>query len=181
MRRLFHILAVAAFAVGPIACAATTDEADPSTADGEDEEIKAAKPITEADNGKTVSIATGQSFSIQLASNPTTGYKWRIKSVDRSLGYPKETYKAGGSAVGSGGTQKFTWSTKSPLDLDGKHVIELEYQRPWAETSPPAKTFKVTVDIGEEAKCGDGPACGTGKWCSFCWGKMACIPKGAMC
>ena len=23
--------------------------------------------------------------------------------------------------------------------------------------------------------------CGTGKWCSACWGHFACIPKGAMC
>jgi hypothetical protein len=23
--------------------------------------------------------------------------------------------------------------------------------------------------------------CGTGKWCSACWGSFACIPKGAMC
>ncbi len=183
MRRLFSLLAVSAFAMGPIACAATTDGSDPSsaTASGEDEEIKSAKVITEADDGKTVEVATGQSFSIQLGSNPTTGYKWSIKSVDKTIGAPKESFKQGGGATGSGGTQRFTWSTKSPLDLDGKHTIELEYQRPWAETVPPAKTFSVTVEIGAQAKCGDGPACGDGKWCSACWGKMACIPKGAMC
>jgi inhibitor of cysteine peptidase len=182
MRRLFSFVAVALFALGPIACAATTDESDPTidSASGEDEEIKAAKPITDADDGKTIQVATGQSFSIQLASNPTTGYKWAIQSVDKTLGYPKESYKSASAAVGSGGTQRFTWSTKSPLDLDGKHKITLAYARSW-ETKAPLKTFTVTVEIGATAKCGDGPACGTGKWCSMCWGHMACIPKGAMC
>ena len=29
-------------------------------------------------------------------------------------------------------------------------------------------------------KCGD-KTCNSGQWCQFCWGKMACIPKGALC
>ncbi len=29
-------------------------------------------------------------------------------------------------------------------------------------------------------KCGD-KVCGSGQWCQFCWGHMACIPKGALC
>ncbi len=32
----------------------------------------------------------------------------------------------------------------------------------------------------EQPKCGDS-VCGANQWCSYCWGKMACIPKGAFC
>ena len=59
------------------------------------------------------------------------------------------------------GTAKFTWSTKSPLDLVGKHDITLILQRPWAETAPPTEADnrslllfdsgdEVTVQAGEE-------------------------------
>jgi hypothetical protein len=32
----------------------------------------------------------------------------------------------------------------------------------------------------EVQKCGD-KVCGDGQSCQYCWGKMACIPKGALC
>lgn len=180
MRSVISSFFVALLAIAPIACAAST-ETPADTTSGEDEELKAAKVITEADQGKTIQIATGQPFSIQLPSNPTTGYSWAVTSVDRTLGQPKESFVSSGGAVGSGGTQRFTWSTKSPLSLEGKHDITLAYRRPWETTTDPVKTFSVTVEIGHAANCGTHPACGTSEWCSFCWGQLACIPKGALC
>lgn len=181
--RLLSVLALATLAVGPVAaCAADTDDTqDPAdTASGEDEEMKAAKLIKETDDGKTVNVAEGQSFTIQLASNPTTGYRWHVASVDKTLGQPKDSYKSTSPAgsVGGGGVQTFVWSGKSPLDLSGDHKISLEYAR---GSGTPARKFSVTVHIADSVGCGTGPACGAGRSCSFCWGHLACIPKGAMC
>jgi predicted secreted protein len=158
-------------------CAAPTDDSapatDPATSDGAAEEVKAAV-IDEASNGKTVTVALGRSFTIALAENgASTGYTWNLKSVDKTIGQPKVTTIAGDpKAPGSAGLKKFTWSTKSPLDLVGKHVITLEKLRPWAETSPPAATFKVTIDIQDLAAapiCGGlaGFACGKGSYCEY--------------
>jgi predicted secreted protein len=186
MRRpLLSLVALAILALGPVACgSSSSDDSSPPTdnASGEDEEIKLGKTITDADDGKTIKVPAGQSFSVRLASNATTGYSWHVQSVDKTLGAPKEKYEAppAGGPVGAGGTQVFTWSTKSPLDMSGTHKITLAYSRPWEETVKPAKVFTVTIDIGDHG-CGTGPACGSGKWCSACWGHMACIPKGAMC
>lgn len=168
-------LALAALALGPIACSAeTTDDgsSEPATNDGAAEEVK-AQVIGESDNGKTVTVALGRSFTIALPENASTGYTWRVKAVDRSLGYPKErTLPGDASRPGSSGVKKFTWSTKSPLSLAGQHHIVLELQRPWAETTPPAKTFEVTVDIKDVAsspKCGGiaGLRCAADAYCEF--------------
>ncbi len=185
MRRLLSFLALAAFAAGPLACSSSdsTNSADPST--GDEQDVKGAKILSEGDHDKTVPVAVGQSFYIQLASNPTTGFHWSVKSVDKTLGAPKEKFISGGSsATGSGGEQRFTWSTKSPLDLNGKHVIELEYQRPFAENAPPAKTFKVTIQIGASANCEalSSSDCVSNSACVFIPGH-ACdpIPGGPPC
>jgi predicted secreted protein len=174
---LLSLLAVSTFTVfSVVACGGTDAEepgtSDPATADGSDEEVKAAV-IGEESNGKTVDVALGRSFTIALSSNASTGYSWSVKSVDKTIGQPKmSTIPGDVSRPGAAGTQKFTWSTKSPLDLVGKHEITLVYQRPWAETSPPAKTFKVTINISDVTKaktCGGliGASCGKGDYCEY--------------
>lgn len=176
---LLTILGLSALAVGPMACTTSSDDSndgtgtsDPQTSDGADEEVKAAV-ISEKDDGKTVNVQLGRSFSILLQSNASTGYLWSVKSVDKTLGQPKETTIPGDvNKPGSPGAQKFTWKTKSPLNLVGQHQISLEYQRPWAENSPPAKTFSVTVNIvdGSTAKkCGGiaGLQCPAGQYCEY--------------
>ena len=38
--------------------------------------------LGQADNGKAVDIKQGQTLSIQLPENPTTGFRWEIDSVN---------------------------------------------------------------------------------------------------
>lgn len=105
--------------------------------------------ITEADNGKTVTAKKGQDVVLSLAGNPSTGYDWAVSRVDKTLGQPKSEFVSGAAspdAVGAGGKRTFTWSTKSPLELKGDHVVELEYKRSW-EPGKATKTFKVTIKI----------------------------------
>ncbi len=167
-------LLLLSLSVSAVACSAETEPEAASNDDTDEQDIK-AQVIGEESNGKTVEVQLGRSFTIALAENPTTGYRWRVASVDRTIGQPKDAYTPGGAPgqVGSGGTRKFTWKTKSPLNLAGKHEISLELQRPWAETAPPAKTFKVTIDIKDTsataAKCGGlaGFRCGAGTYCEY--------------
>src|SRR5262249_42567983 len=140
----FFALALAAFSLTAVACGSSGSDdpaSDPAdTADGSDEEVKAAV-IGEESNGKTVDVTLGRSFTIALSENASTGYSWVVASVDRTIGQPKQTTIPGDSnRPGAAGTKKFTWSTKSPLNLVGKHEIELRKVRPWAERSAPAAT-----------------------------------------
>jgi len=115
--------------------------------------IVAAKPspvlLFDADNGKTVSAKVGQPIVVALSSNPSTGYDWQVSSTDKTFGYPTKEFNASSTKVGSGGTTTLTWKTDGPLSMVGRHTVKMIYQRPWAETAPPAKTYSFTVNVTE--------------------------------
>jgi predicted secreted protein len=150
--------------------AAQSDEA--TTSDGAEQEVKAAV-FGEADDGKTVSVISGRSFTIALSENASTGYVWKVTSVDRSLGYPKETSVPGpANRPGSPGVKKLTWSTKSPLGLVGKHDIKLALVRPFEKEPVPSKTFALTVDITDATQAKDCGGivplrCGANEYCEY--------------
>jgi inhibitor of cysteine peptidase len=151
--RLSVLLALATFAVAlaPIACASPTedDQASSPSEEGDSEDELKSLSITDADNGKTVTVTKGQSILVKLQSNPTTGYKWVVASTDRTFGYPASDrfVQNGDGAVGSGGLQRLTWKTTSPLDMVGTHKVKLEYKRAWETNVAPAKVFSFTVKI----------------------------------
>jgi len=173
---LLAVTALTALSVASVGCAADANDPStsdqPATNDGASEEVKAAV-IDESSNGKTVSVALGKSFTIALSDNAaSTGYEWRVKSVDKTLGSPKESYTPGDvHRPGSPGVKKFTWSTKSPLNLVGSHQIVLEKSRSFGN-APPAATFKVTISIKDLATaqtCGGlrGQSCAADSYCNF--------------
>lgn len=146
-RSLFAVAALA-FALSPLACS-SGEESDPTSSPDETgdsaDELK-SKSLTDADNGKTITVTEGQNVVIKLGSNPTTGYEWQVTSTDKTIGYPKETFiKNTDGAVGSGGTQKFTWKTKAGGgSMVGTHHIKLDYKR---ASGKPSKSFTLTIKI----------------------------------
>jgi len=174
--RFVSLVAVTTFAIASlVACGGSSSAedpaaGDPATDDGAGEEIKAAV-IDEGDADKTIPIALGRSFTIALSDNASTGFVWSVKSVDKTLGQPKISQIAGDShKPGAPGLKKFTWSTKSPLDLVGKHTIVLEHARSFSKEG--ITLFTVTVDIKDTASaatCGGliGKLCGAGSYCDF--------------
>ena len=102
--------------------------------------------LDEKSAGKTVAVTKGQNVVLTLASNPTTGYDWNVVSTDKSFGYPEEKFVSGGTAVGSGGSQVFTWSTSTPFAA-GTHTVKLAYGRSWEKTA--LKTYEFTVNVSQ--------------------------------
>jgi hypothetical protein len=195
--RLPFLFAIASGAFAMVACAAETDTAsqEPAASDGtagDEQDIKALV-IGEASNGKTVSIQLGQSFKIGLSESIYPA-KWKVTSVDKTLGAPKESVlrAQGNLGIGAPSTHLFTWSTKSPLDLVGKHKINFAYA-PTAPSSPATKTFSVTIDIkaASGAFCAGiaGIACPAGQFCDLSGGAQCgladqsgkCQPKPEVC
>ena len=112
---------------------------------------KPAQTLTEADNGKTVSVKVDDLVAISLKGNPTTGYRWRTAKVDgkavEQTGEPKYTtnqHRPG--MVGVGGTFLFTFKATKP----GKAAVSLEYARSFEKNKKPAKTFAVTIEVEEK-------------------------------
>lgn len=105
----------------------------------------AALTLTEAASHQIVSVAAGTSVAIELESNASTGYSWKLSSSDPALGAPSETFLPPTSGlIGAPGKQRFLFATSG---VTGYHTIRLDYVRPWEVGAPPAQTFLVTLDL----------------------------------
>jgi predicted secreted protein len=175
---LFFAAAFVALSLSTVACGGASDDANAQD-DSTESDVKGATPVklTASDDNKTVKVTAGQPVEITLSQNASTGYSWSV-SDDGGLGTAKEKTNPGDvSRPGSSGTDTFTWKTTNKV---GSFDLELIYQRPWAETSPPARTVHVTLEIspkggGAGKMCGGiaGITCGKGEFCSYTT-KAAC-------
>jgi inhibitor of cysteine peptidase len=104
--------------------------------------------LTEADNGKTINLQPGETLTLTLESNPTTGYSWQVMELDNAVltqeGDPEYKQSSGAEGlVGAGGTETFRFKTIG----SGETSLSLGYMRPW-ESVPPVETFTIQVDVG---------------------------------
>lgn len=110
---------------------------------GCDDSSADARVVTQAQNGETVALVRGETLTVELAGNPTTGYQWTVARIDadflRDLG---STYEADSSAIGSGGMYAFRFEARKA----GTTALALVYRRAW-ETSADDATYSLTVEI----------------------------------
>jgi len=103
------------------------------------------KRLTEDFN--KVTVAKGETFSIELASNPSTGYGWDVQLKSGKASLVKEDYvssaPAGSMIVGGDGKEIFVFKANET----GTVEIEAQYKRSWEKSVPAAKVknFSVTV------------------------------------
>ena len=103
---------------------------------------------TMENNGQTVTLARGDTLTLKLESNPTTGYGWQLtEDMDGSVASLEKTeYRQSEKAeemVGSGGYEYFYFRAGSP----GSTYIVLNYARPWEEGVEPIDVFKLSVVV----------------------------------
>ena len=101
--------------------------------------------VTGADNGKQITLQSGQVVTVTLESNPTTGYSWQVMEIDNTVlvqeGDPEYKQASGTSGlVGAGGTETFRFKAVGT----GETTLSLGYARPW-ESDPPIQTFTIQV------------------------------------
>ena len=88
-----------------------------------------------------LSLLPGQTTTISLASNPTTGYTWSIVSCPDHIDVEEDDVQAGGRAIGSGGRQTFTISAITT----GHGTLVLQYARSWETRNAQTKHYEVDV------------------------------------
>lgn len=101
------------------------------------------KKLTEAFN--KVTVAKGETFAIELESNPSTGYSWDLRLKAGKAKLVDEDFISSVSEpeiCGAGGKEVFVFKAEE----SGTIEIEAQYKRSW-ESKPPAKVqnFSVTV------------------------------------
>ena len=105
----------------------------------------------------SVEVRTGDLFSIELASNATTGYGWQSMIADEAtLREVDHRYLATSTTlVGAGGYERFTYEATAPGDA----TLEYEYRRPSEPgATPAADTARFGVHISAPAPDGTSSA-----------------------
>lgn len=94
----------------------------------------------------TIESKVGDTFTIPLEANHTTGYSWRLaqspdSAILKQLGEKYEEDNSG--SVGAGGVETWTFQAMSK----GSTTLVFEYVRPFEKGVPPTKTsrFKITI------------------------------------
>ena len=105
--------------------------------------------LTEKDSGGTFELRVGDTVTVGLESNPTTGYGWYPRHgagdvqilAEKGDLYQADSGASGGVALaGQGGTHYFAYRVIGP----GICGIALEYKRSW-ENAAPARTFEIMI------------------------------------
>ena len=95
--------------------------------------------VDETWNHRDVEVAVGDTMTLELSENATTGYRWRMAEVGPSLRILEETFKASTGAAGSGGVRHWTLVAENA----GAVAMQVELKRSWQPE--PARTFALTL------------------------------------
>jgi len=87
-------------------------------------------------------VAVGETYTIVLESNPTTGYSWHAVYDEAGLELVEQEYEPGESGlIGAGGTERLIFKALAK----GVYEIRLLYQRPWEGIPDQTVVHKLTV------------------------------------
>jgi len=106
--------------------------------------------LTQTDNGKTFTVKVGDTITVTIPGNVTTGYQWTAALSDKdaallkAVGEPAYVEEsADEQLVGAGGTYTFTFTAAA----EGKAELKLIYWRSFEPDVDPIDTFVATVTI----------------------------------
>ncbi len=102
--------------------------------------------LTEKNNKQILNIAQDRTFTVILASNPTTGYSWGLiesPATDILVLLSSDFMVSDKKLIGSGGWERWKFRTKGR----GTTTIRLIYHRPWEKDVAAVKDFFLTVKV----------------------------------
>ena len=100
---------------------------------------------------KEVEIGVGESLTVTLCSNPTTGFEWSGAEIGDQTVLQQTEHKfvdpegIGGEPPLTGAPGKELWTFKALKQ--GASNVSMEYGRPWEGGEKAVWTFVLTVDV----------------------------------
>lgn len=99
-------------------------------------------------SGTAVTLASGESLTVRLAGNATTGYSWTCTNALAGVLVPAgapdyEPTPVEPGVVGSGGTYVFRFRAVAP----GTGNLQFAYARSWEKDVAPAQTASYAVTV----------------------------------
>ena len=116
--------------------------------------------LTEKDSGRVLHLDKGDTFTVLLVSNPTTGYLWKFGAplFDETVMILRgDKYIRPDDQLRTGvpGKRSLTFLAEG----SGRTGLKLVYVRPWEKNQPPAREFNIMVIVkdGTESEQKRGP------------------------
>ncbi|MBI5157485.1 MAG: protease inhibitor I42 family protein [Acidimicrobiia bacterium] len=98
---------------------------------------------TAADDGAAIEVQVGETITVDLSGNPTTGYAWQVEGLDAAVMTATEpAFESDSELMGAGGTFTFTFTAVAA----GETQLRLVYLRPWEQVEP-LETFTMTITV----------------------------------
>lgn len=101
--------------------------------------------VNEEQNNAIVTVRAGNSITVRLPENPTTGFTWNL-SASPGLQVVSDSYipsDTTGKLIGSGGTHVWDISAQSV----GTRTIQGVYMRPWEQATGNETAFLLNVVV----------------------------------
>lgn len=101
--------------------------------------------LTQADNGKSVTMGLGEKIVLRLNENPTTGFQWALEQGnDEIVELVESDYiQAPSPGVGAGGQHIWTFKAKK----SGSARIALKLWRAWEGDKSITERFEATIHV----------------------------------
>ena len=152
--RLILVCVVVAISIGLLSCSPSTPAAPSQVS----VEVTCDDFAANQHVSKEVTVANGGSITVNLCSNPTTGFKWDspqiadltvLEQTDHQV-MPAEssggpTSPPGGPPPPPGEPGEEEWTFKALKD--GQTTVSIEYSRPWEGGEKGTWTFELTVVV----------------------------------
>lgn len=97
--------------------------------------------------GRTIDVAVGEKFAVELIGVPTAGYIWAlarapafVSAAGEASGNTSEAQNQPGFAGGNH-WEVFLFTASAP----GEGELVFEQRRPWESDEPPSDTFRVRI------------------------------------
>ena len=101
--------------------------------------------VTKEHNGTTVELHVGDPLQIELAENPTTGYRWQLPlPATPLLELQNDSFEVPTTACGAGGLRRWRFLAAQA----GTAKIEMEHRRSWEKSA--VEKFTLTVEVAAQ-------------------------------
>ena len=102
----------------------------------------------ESADGERLTLTPGETWTLRLPENATTGYRWTLESEGGpACALLSESRPGGDPAVpGQPGTRDWRFRAARTGGAEGR--IALRSARPWETDASPARSFTLTVTVG---------------------------------
>ena len=98
--------------------------------------------VDDSRNGGEVELPVGEEIEVELAENPTTGYRWHLDMPEAAgLVCVEDTFQRSGDALGASGRRRWRFRANH----EGVTRIQFAYRRSWERS--PTKTFEITIRV----------------------------------